>query len=85
MADLRRLLDPQDKIEEGSHYFSRIVGGFIDPCVATLTFGDDVLRMHVTGSGRFTVGSAQCPMSREQLAAVARAHKLVAKAGLADR
>ncbi len=84
VARLKRYLDPADKIEPGSAYFDRIVGQFIDPCVASITFGDDVLRMHVTRSGFFRVGSAQAPMSRAQLAVCARAHSLVAKAGLYD-
>lgn len=84
LANLKRLLDPEDKIEPGSHYFTRTVGGFVDPCVATIYFGDGVLTMHVTQSGRFTVGSACAPMSRAALAACARAHRLVAKAGLYD-
>lgn len=84
LAKLKRYLDPADRIEPGSAYFDRILDGAIDPCVATITFGSDVVRMHVTQSGNFRVGSAQCPMSRDQLAAVARAYGLVAKAGLTD-
>ena len=53
------------------------------PPSRSATLGD-VLRMHVTQGGRFTVGSAQCPMHRDQLAAVARAHSLVVKANLTD-
>ena len=84
MANLKRYLDPADTIEPGSVYFDRLVGPYIDPCVASITFGDGVLRMHVTQSGLFRVGSAQCPMSRSQLDACARARSLVVKAGLRD-
>lgn len=44
LAKLKRYLDPQDRIEEGSHYFHRLTvggpdGGRVDPCIATITFG----------------------------------------------
>jgi hypothetical protein len=85
LANLKRLLDPRDRIAEGSRIFDRVtVDGALDPCVATINFGDEVLRMYVTQTGKFTVGSSQAPMNRDALAAVARAHSLVVKAGLTD-
>lgn len=84
LANLKQYLDARDRIEPGSHFFDRIVGGFVDPCVASITFGNDVLRMHICQSGLFKVGFSQAGMSRRQLDALARARSLVVKAGLFD-
>lgn len=84
LANLKRYLEPVDRIEPGSAIFDRWVGGFIDPCVAIITFGPEVIRMHVNQSGFFRVGMAEPPMRREQLDACARARALVVKAGLYD-
>ncbi len=85
LANLKRLLGPSDCIKDGSRIFDRVsADGAHDPCVATVEFGAEVVRMHVTQTGRFTVGSAQPPMSKDALAATARAYSFVVKAGLID-
>ncbi len=84
LANLKRSLGPNDSIRPGSGIFDELVGGLVDPCVACVEFGGEVVRMYVTQAGTFRVGSAQCPMSRDQLAACARAYSFVAKLGLVD-
>ncbi len=78
-----RLLGPEDKAELGSHYFDALTSDLrIDPCVATVRFGDDVLTLHITANRTFKVGSVQAPMHLHQLAACRRAHMLIRKLNL---